>query len=132
MVNSMTDARNTYFSQQKTRKLISSKTNGNTALLIFNRIFTNIFPEYCVTTGCGGISIPNGGLEFPEGTKYGDTAFIKCSNGYHLTGVNSTSCMSNGIWETPAACEKNGMKLFFKIYLNSLFRPYNVKNIHVV
>ena len=68
----------------------------------------NMIMNFQMTTGCGGISIANGGLEFPEGTNYSATAIIKCSDGYHITGTSSVTCQADGYWETPGTCEKNG------------------------
>ena len=58
--------------------------------------------------GCGGLMIANGGVDFPEGTDYNATAYMKCSDGYTLIGSNATTCLASGTWNKSSVCEIKG------------------------
>ena len=63
-------------------------------------------------SGCGGIAIANGEIDFSEGTDYNSTAMVRCSDGYHLTGPGTVYCMASGRWKKTSACEINGIQPF--------------------
>lgn len=50
-------------------------------------------------------------MTFPEGTDYNATAYIRCDDGYHSNGINTTNCMANGVWNKTSSCEINGRQI---------------------
>ena len=52
--------------------------------------------------------LSNGEVQFPEGTDYNATGYMKCSDGYTLIGSNATTCLASGTWNKSSVCEIKG------------------------
>ncbi|XP_053398307.1 CUB and sushi domain-containing protein 1-like [Mercenaria mercenaria] len=58
----------------------------------------------CVIKECDDPSPDNGVALTPEGTQFGDTAFVTCNEGFTLEGSGFISCGYNGSWSSYPTC----------------------------
>ena len=65
---------------------------------------------------CGTISILNGNIAFPNGTKYNATADVECNARYRINGSSTLTCLSSGVWTTDSECIPKGQNLTFIIF----------------
>lgn len=56
-----------------------------------------------ISLGCGGVTIGNGQVTFPDGTDYNAQATYTCNDGYDLVGLGQITCLDTGIWDLGAA-----------------------------
>ena len=57
---------------------------------------------------CERISIFNGTVIFPTGTKYNAVADVECHDGYRINGSDTLTCLSSGMWPTDSECIPKG------------------------
>lgn len=57
-------------------------------------------PAICVIYDCGNVLPPkNGGVTYPNGTTYLQSAVYSCNIGYDLIGDANRTCQANGTWD---------------------------------
>ncbi|XP_053398440.1 sushi, von Willebrand factor type A, EGF and pentraxin domain-containing protein 1-like [Mercenaria mercenaria] len=58
----------------------------------------------CDIQDCGDPTPVNGSASFPDGTTYGETAFISCDEGYVLQGEEHITCEDGPTWSVNSTC----------------------------
>ena len=68
-----------------------------------------MFPSFFIVVSCGEPPIPSNGAITGKYT-YNSRAFVKCNNGYKLSGTYQLTCNSNGAWnDAPGLCTGESM-----------------------
>lgn len=62
-------------------------------------------------SGCGGVTIANGEVEFLNGTDFNAIAKVSCSNGYQLNGTDTIKCLQSGVWDIESQCLIKGERV---------------------
>ncbi|KAH3735246.1 hypothetical protein DPMN_041709 [Dreissena polymorpha] len=78
--------------------------NGSSSLTCFDSGWSG--KPNCIIKDCGDPTPVNGSADIPDGTTYGEYAFIYCDDGFNMKGKSLIQCLASGTWSVNTSCEE--------------------------